>query len=246
MGNGKWKTAFHWGRRALAVTGFLTLLTLGWLVAGFPLGIDGWLNVASAPTPADAIVCIGGGTTSNDLPTADGWQRVYTTTQLHLDRFAPLVIFTGRGNAKVSEAEAYADAARWLGVPREVTRLDPLPASTAEHPQSLLTSLGGQITRDSRLLLVTSRLHSRRVLLTFRKHGFTNVTVVSSYRARTRSAESRPAESRRTEVSALPTFRRDNKSYGDPLFTLGQRSTLLFTALREWAAIALYRVQGKL
>jgi uncharacterized SAM-binding protein YcdF (DUF218 family) len=230
-----------WIRRALVATGLLTLLTLGWLLSGLPLGLDGWLNVAAPPSPADAIVCIGGGTTSNDLPTADGWQRVYTTTQLHLDRFAPLVIFTGRGNSKVSEAEVYADAARWLGVPPEVTRLDPLPASTAEHPEWLLTSLEGRITRDSRLLLVTSRLHSRRVLLTFRKHGFTRVTVVSDYQARTRAPEGA-----RTEVSALPTFRRDNKRYGDPFFTLSHRSPLLFSALREWAAIALYRVQGKL
>jgi uncharacterized SAM-binding protein YcdF (DUF218 family) len=232
------KRAIRWGllaAGALSITGFL------WLLAGLPLGLDGWLNVASAPTPADAIVCIGGGTTSGDLPTADGWQRVYTATQLYLDRFAPLVIFTGRGNAKVSEAEAYADAARWLGVPREVTRLDPLPASTAQHPESLLTSLGGQITRESRLLLVTSNLHSKRVLLTFRKHGFTHVTVVSRYKARTQ-----PAETKRTEVSALPTFRSDNKRYDDPLFTLGQRSTLLFTALREWSAIAIYRLRGEL
>jgi uncharacterized SAM-binding protein YcdF (DUF218 family) len=232
------KRAIRWG---LLAAGALSITGLLWLLAGLPLGIDGWLNVASTPTPADAIVCIGGGTTSGDLPTADGWQRVYTTTQLYLDRFAPLVIFTGRGNAKVSEAEAYADAARWLGVPREATRLDPLPASTAEHPESLLRSLEGHITRESRLLLVTSNIHSRRVLLTFRKHGFTNVTVVSHYQARIR-----PVESRRTEVSALPAFQSDNKRYDDPLFTLGQRSSLLFSALREWVAIAIYRLQGKL
>jgi hypothetical protein len=38
----------------------------------------------------------------------------------------------------------------------------------------------GHITCDSRLLLVTSNLHSRHVPMTFRKHGFTNVAVVSA------------------------------------------------------------------
>ncbi|MEX2660517.1 MAG: hypothetical protein WD227_01255, partial [Vicinamibacterales bacterium] len=74
------KRAIRWG---LLVAGALSIGGFLWLVAGLPLGIDGWLNVASAPTPADAIVCIGGGTASNDLPTSDGWQRVYTTTQLY-------------------------------------------------------------------------------------------------------------------------------------------------------------------
>jgi hypothetical protein len=65
------KRAIRWGllaAGAVSITGFL------WLLAGLPLGLDGWLNVASAPTPADAIVCIGGGTTSHDLPTDDGYQ----------------------------------------------------------------------------------------------------------------------------------------------------------------------------
>lgn len=229
--------------------GLVTVLTVGWLLAGLPLGIDRGLDVVGVPEPADAIVCIGGGTTTGTLPTSEGWHRVYTSAQLHADRLAPIVVFTGRGNDKVSEAEVYADAARWLGVPPEVTRLDPLPASTAEHPATLLKSLTGQITRDSRLLLVTSRLHSRRVLLTFRKHGFSNVTVVSDYQATTVPAatdEPALAEGARKQVSTLPTFRRDNKRYDDPFFILTHRFAVLFTSLREWAAITAYRLRGQL
>ena len=193
------------------------------------------------PTPADAIVCIGGGTTSHDLPTDGGWQRIYTSVQLLAGGYAPVIVFTGRGNAKVSEAEIYADAARWLGMPGDAARLDPLPASTADHPDTLLKSLAGKITRDSRLLPVTSNLHSRRVLMTFRKKGFTNVTVVSDY-----TAHARLPHATRKEVSSLPAFRSDHKQYADPLFMLSQRSSALLIALREWSAIAVYRWKGQL
>jgi uncharacterized SAM-binding protein YcdF (DUF218 family) len=232
------RRAIRWG---LLAAGALSIAGLVWLLAGLPLLVDTPLNVTTRPTPADAIVCIGGGTTNHELPTGAGWQRIYTSVQLLADGYAPVIVFTGRGNEEVSEAEIYADAARWLGMPGDAARLDPLPASTADHPDTLLKSLGGSVTRDSRLLLVTSSLHSRRVLMTFRKRGFTNVTVVSDYTARTRL----PHATRR-EVSSLPAFRSDNKQYGDPLFTLGQRSSALLTALREWAAIAVYRWKGKL
>jgi uncharacterized SAM-binding protein YcdF (DUF218 family) len=239
------KTWRHWRavtlvRLALIWTGAATVITLVWLLAGFPIGIDAWLDVTTAPAPVDAIVCIGGGTMSHDLPTMDGWRRIYTAVQLHADGYAPLVVFTGRGNSKVSEAEIYADAAAWLGMPRAAMRLDPLAASTAEHPESLLKSLTGQIDRQSRLLLVTSQLHSRRVLMSFRKRGFVNVTAISDYTAR-----NRPRDARRRETSALESFRSDNKSYSDPLFLLAHQTTGLFIALRECAAIAVYRWKGQ-
>jgi uncharacterized SAM-binding protein YcdF (DUF218 family) len=223
----------------LAVSGALALLVGGSLAAGLSLGLDRWLDVTSKPAPADAIVCIGGGTANHDLPTADGWQRIHTSVQLFADGYAPLVVFTGRGNAIVSEAEIYADAARWLGLPGEAIKLDPLPASTADHPEALIKSMNGSVTRNSRLLLVTSSLHSRRVLMTFRRRGFTSVNVVSDYYAK----KELPGAMRRHQ-SALPSFTRDHKQYADPLFRLAQGSSVLFTALREWAALAVYRARG--
>lgn len=225
----------------LVLSGLVAWLTLGWLLAGLPLGFDRGLNASTPPARSEVIVCIGGGTLGRDVPTNDGWQRIYTSADLFADGYAPVVVFTGRGNSRVSEAEIYADAATWLGMPRDAIRLDPLPASTAEHPASLLESLAGLINRNSRVLLVTSALHSRRVLMTFRKHGFTNVSVVSGYRAR-----SRLPGSTRTEVSTLPTYTHDNKRYDDPLFTITQRSSTLLMALREWSAIAVYKWKGYL
>jgi uncharacterized SAM-binding protein YcdF (DUF218 family) len=239
-----WRRAAGWIRRAilalLVCLGAATLITCACLIAGTSLGVERALDVTSRPTRADAIVCIGGGTTGHDLPTADGWQRIATAAALFADGYAPMVVFTGRGNARVSEAEIYAEAGQWLGVPAPAVALDPLPASTAEHPDALLKSLGGRLTRDSRLLLVTSSLHSRRVLMTFRRHGFTNVAVVSGY-----SAGRRLGGQARREQSSLPAFRPDSKQYGDPLFNLAQNSSALFIALREWAAIVVYRVRGQ-
>ena len=132
-----------------------------------------------------------------------------------------------------SAKQKSTDAARWIG-------LDPLPASTAGHPDALLKSMAGSITPSSRLLLVTSNLHSRRVLMTFRKRGFTNVTIVSEY-----SAKNVLPSATRREKSALASFTHDTKQYADPLFKLAQGSIVLFTALREWAAIVVYRARGQ-
>jgi uncharacterized SAM-binding protein YcdF (DUF218 family) len=223
----------------LIIWGAASGLTCVLLIAGRSPGFERWLDVTSNPIAADAIVCVGGGTMNHDLPTADGWQRIHTSVQLFADGYAPLVVFTGRGNSKVSEAELYADAAKWLGLPAPVIGLDPLPASTAEHPNALLKSMAGRITQHSRLLLVTSNLHSRRVLMTFRRSGFTNVTVVGEY-----VAKAALPQTTRRPASALPAFKRDSKNYTDPLFRLAQGSNVLFTALREWAALAVYRVRG--
>ena len=111
----------RWLRRGIGVVlivwGAATALACVLLVAGRLPGIERWLDVSSAPVPADAIVCIGGGTMNHELPTADGWQRIHASVQLFADGYASLVVFTGRGNGKVSEAEIYADAAKWLDLP---------------------------------------------------------------------------------------------------------------------------------
>jgi len=165
--------------RILSPAGAAALVGVLWLLFGLPLGIDSWLDVTEKPDQADAIVCIGGGTYSDNLPSDPGWRRIYTAVQLFADGYAPVVVFTGRGTTSLSEAETYADAAAWLGLPREATILDPLPANTSEHPMSLLKAANGRFTRQSRLLLVTSSEHSRRLLLSFRKQGFTRVSVVA-------------------------------------------------------------------
>lgn len=96
---------------------------------------------SDSPRPATAIVCVAGGTAGHGLPTPEGWDRIYTAVQLQADGLAPTIIFSGGGAENVSEAEVYAEAARWLGSPVEAFVLDPVPGSTAEHPINLLALL---------------------------------------------------------------------------------------------------------
>src|SRR5262245_32909028 len=156
----------RWSPRALTVIGVVSVTTVVWFLAPWPLVVDSWLDVSDKPQRADAIICLGAGTTIGHLPTEDGWERLYTTTQLALDDFAPLVVFSGRGSESVSEAELYASAAEWLGVSRSLVVLDASPASTADHPLTILRATEGRLSRHSQLIIVTSALHSRRALLT--------------------------------------------------------------------------------
>ena len=222
------------GRRFFTLIGIVVTAIILWLLAGWPIGIDGWLNASQPPEPAEVIVCLAAGTTTGNLPTDDGWRRIHTTVQLFLDGFAPRVVFSGGGSARVSEAEAYAAAGRWMGIPVDVIGLDVGPGSTAEHPASLLR--GGHVRKDARILLVTSPMHSRRTLAVFRKQGFTRVRIVTNWHTVAAAAriQGPPA------ASAHPGFVRSEKKYDDPLFRLRYRVQDLLIGLREVAAITAY------
>lgn len=88
-----------------------------WLIAGGPIYVDRWLDVTEPPVKSDAIVVLAGGTVGN-LPLPQGWDRLTTAANLFTDQMAPVVIFSGGGTSKIAEAEIYANAAAWLGVPR--------------------------------------------------------------------------------------------------------------------------------
>ena len=57
----------RFGTRVLATAGAVALIVILWLLLGWPLGVDRWLDVTEKPEQADAIVCIGGGTYSGDV-----------------------------------------------------------------------------------------------------------------------------------------------------------------------------------
>lgn len=202
--------------------------------------IDRWLDVSTFPVASDAIVCLGGGTDLPNLPNASGWERIYTATQVFADGYAPVVVFAGRGPSLLSEAEAYAEAAMWLGMPRDAILNDPQPDTTAEHPSSLLDLEGGRFTRRSRLLVVTSATHSRRALLTFRKQGFTDVRIVSGYR----STHAGGRMGRQRKVSAIAGFQPSSRNYDNVFSRLRDGSTRLLTSLQELTAIGWYWWKG--
>ena len=227
--------------RTLAVVGTVVILFSGWLMAGGTSGLERLVTESDVPRPSRAIVCLTGGLDGHALPTADGWDRIYAAVQLLADGLAPTVVFSGGGAGRLSEAEVYAEAARWLGCPPEAIMLDPLSGNTAEHPRNLLKLGTAAIRYDTPLLVVTSLLHSKRAALCFRKAGFTNVRLVTTYEAHGLGAPLARSQ-RRSEV---PSFVPNRKGYGDPLNRLRWGLNDAIFSLRELIAIAVYRYRGQ-
>ena len=219
--------------------GAATLAITAWLMLGGPVLVDRLLIEDNAPAPSAAIVCITGGLTWHNLPVDDGWQRIYTAVQLHLDKHAPVVIFSGGGTGTVSEAEVYAEAAGWFGLPEQSVVFDPTPGGTNEHPRHLLKLTSPHLTVASPLLVVTSPLHSKRVALCFRKAGFTNFRMVTSYVAA--NPDERVRDRRR---SLFADFGPNGKRYDDPINRLKWGLDTLLTSVREAVAIGVYKVRG--
>ena len=241
---------FLW--RALCAAGVLTLAGVLWLAAGGPVGIDRWLDVTQPPMRAEAIVVLGGGTNGDNLPLPQGWERLSAAARLYADGFAPVVILSGGGTAKVSESEIYANAAAWLGIPREAMVFEAKAQSTADHGRTLrglVLPRGNAIGPDTPLLVVTSAFHSRRALLSFSRAGFTHVRVVSRYtlnpkaravnRASATAPAALPAGSPLALTNTVTGYQPSGKVYGDVLFRLAYRAFDFFIGLREVGAVLL-------
>jgi len=71
------------------------------------------------------------------------------------------------------------------------------------------------------VIIVTSPLHAKRASLCFRKAGFTNFRVVTSYVARARRGKADAKIIRDTRKSAIETFTPNGKRYDDPLNVSG-------------------------
>ncbi len=224
----------------LAAAGLAANVFLLWIGAGGPIFIDRWLDVTGAPRPAELIICPTAGLAGNNLPGEGGWQVLYTAVQLYFDGLGKKIIFTGGGTGKITEAEVYAEAAGWLGCPEEGRGFEPGAVSTAEHPEKLLQDPGLGISRETALNIVSSRIHSRRLALCFKKAGFRNFNLVSSYVAR----KAEPALIRENRVSRFADHQPSGKSYDDFLNRLRWQSGRLFESLREVAAIVIYKLRG--
>lgn len=247
---------FLW--RALSLAGVLTLAGVLWLAAGGPVGIDEWLDVTEPPVRATAIVVLGGGTNGDNLPLPQGWERISAASRLFADGFAPAVVFSGGGTARVSESEIYANAAAWLGIPRSAMVFEAKAQSTSDHGRALIGLAlpdGTIVSADTPLLVVTSAFHSRRALLSFSRAGFTHVRVVSRYasspaaraanRPATRAPGSAaapaapPAGSPAALTNTVEGYQPSGKRYDDVLFRLAYRAFDFFIGLREVAAVML-------
>jgi uncharacterized SAM-binding protein YcdF (DUF218 family) len=219
----------------------ISFLAMVWLIAGGPIYVDRWLDVTEPPVKSEAIVVLAGGTVGN-LPLPQGWDRLTAAANLYTDQMAPVVIFSGGGTATIAEAEIYANAAAWLGIPRTAMTFESKAQTTGDHGFALLEVAlpsGQAITTSTPLLVVTSTFHSRRALYAFARAGFTNVRMVSSYTASGPAPVGSPA----ALTSTIPTHRASGKSYDDFLFRSAYKSFDLFMALREAGAVAALRLQ---
>lgn len=231
MGRWFW-SILRWTWRVTAAS---TVTAVAWLLLGGPLFVDRWLDVTEPAVPADAIIVLGGGTVGN-LPLPQGWERLTTAAALFRDRLAPVVIFSGGGTERVAEAEIYANAAAWLGLPRRILVFEPKAQSTKDHGPALLNFPlpdGRTITRDTPLLVVTSPYHSRRALLSFHRAGFTRVRIVGRHSPSAPPAAGTPD----ALTSTIPTHQPSGKQYNDLLFRAAYRSFDLLIGLREIGAI---------
>lgn len=224
----------------LIISGISFNFFVFWMVGGVPIYFDRLLIKSDKPIPGEAIVCVTGGTSENNLPTVQGWQRIYTAVQLYFDEYAPKIIFSGGGAGKTTEAEVYAEAAQWLGCPEKAIILDPKANSTAEHPLNILKIKNLNINRHSALNIVTSDLHSRRTEMCFKKRGFSNFRMITYYS----SKKTDPAIVRNLKASRFKSFRPSNKKYDDIFTRLRRRTSYFFTVLRELAAIGWYKIKG--
>ena len=222
------------------ITGIVFNIFITWMILDLPIFFDRSLIKSEKPILAEAIICIAGGTTSNNLPTVQGWNRIYTAVQLYFDNYASKVIFTGAGGVKITEAEIYAEAALWLGCPEEAIVFCPKANSTAEHPLNILKIKNLNINRHSALNIVTSDLHSRRTEMCFKKRGFSNFRMITYYS----SKKTDPAIVRNLKASRFKSFRPSNKKYDDIFTRLRRRTSYFFTVLRELAAIGWYKIKG--
>ena len=219
--------AFVLARGYLPVAGALATLFVFWVLSPLPVFIDRPLVQSDVPVPSAAIVCLGSGS-DHDLPSASGWQRIRTAVALYRDGFAPIVLFSGNSHSsRRSEAEIYAEAARWIGLPPGAARLETHSRNTHEHAINIgAADLGiPNLGKSSPLLLVTSGYHARRVRLVFARAGFASIRVVTSHEA--------PG---------------DDPDAGDVSTSLGGkwvgRISDAVIAVREWGALAYYKAHG--
>ncbi len=174
-------------RRGLLASGF-GLLALGILVtASLPVVGNALVSSlereyppadpAEAPT-ADAIVVLGGSLATGAPPRrgpelVDASDRILHAARLFRARKAPLVVPSGGrlpwSVVPRSEAAEMADLLVEWGVPREAILEEGKARTTSENAVETVKALRARGVR--RVLLVTSSLHMRRALASFRAEG---------------------------------------------------------------------------
>lgn len=133
-------------------------------------------------------------------------------------------------------------AALASGVPIGVDEwVDVTDAPVPAHRRRAVCRPDGQrIGRDTPLLVVTSRYHSRRALLSFSRAGFTHVRIIGHYEARRGAGSRRPLPGSPAALrSSVPGYAPSGRVYDDVLFRLAHRSRDALLSVRELGAMLL-------
>jgi uncharacterized SAM-binding protein YcdF (DUF218 family) len=180
------------GRSLIALGIFLLYLL------SLPLTADLLIRPLEASAPplgvkvvhADAIVVLGSGVMDLSWvpapaqPSDTATSRLVTGIWLAKQGGRPLVLSGGSGEiagGKVLEADAMADLAVRLGIPREQIKIDRLSRTTRENASAVRTLVAGDD-----IILVTSAFHMSRAKAFFSKQGFTVIPAPTAYRAQSR------------------------------------------------------------
>jgi uncharacterized SAM-binding protein YcdF (DUF218 family) len=172
----------------------LMLLALLWIAVWSTPVFSDWIrhslerryppNSMEALPRADVIVVLGGGVEpafpprlQPDLGAAA--DRVWYGARLYHAGKAPRVLVSGgmlpwKSEGSLSEAASMQQFLRALGVPAEAIRLESGSTTTRENALEtarLLAAEAVEIPRPARVILVTSALHMRRALASFRAVG---------------------------------------------------------------------------
>ena len=186
-----WRPRFGWG---LVVTGILVLWVFATPVVAHRM--QAHLEGQFPPAPAsaidsvDAIVVLGGAIRAEQAPRiqpdlTDSADRVWHAARLYHAGRARRIIASGGTmpwkDSTTAEAPAVVDVLESFGVPPEAVILESGSANTYQNARNTAA-----ICRErgiQRIALVTSALHMRRALATFRSTGLDVIPAATDYHA---------------------------------------------------------------
>lgn len=147
------------------------LLTLVVLFTPFANVLSYPLVLGESLAPADVIVVLGGGTTSDGSLSEISLRRVWYGVRLFKRGYAPLLLFsTGVTDlGSVSEAKRMAEAALDMGVPSSSILLEERSKRTVQNAVEVARIL--RSIQAEAALLVTHPTHMPRAVAAFRRAG---------------------------------------------------------------------------
>lgn len=156
----------------------LWLASTHWVSMAITRSLE-WQYLPPSPVPsAEAIVVLGGGTSSADYPRqtvelSSAGSRVFYAAWLYKQGKAPFILVSGGNidwlNSGNSPAKDMAEILEFMGVPKEAIWLEPDSRNTYEnalYSRKILEQKG-----IHRVLLVTSAVHMPRSVGLFRRQG---------------------------------------------------------------------------